>query len=433
MSRWDDRLINHPIHKLIADIETAIEAITDVSEAEDVIELRRFKKAIEFIKSVVNNLDGEITPLQLLDNVYSTLQNQGALSHLNAYISQKTRQYLVNANEALNDALIHTSYLIANSKNSPSDKSKKTYEKSFDDLIKLVDKKQNELEAKHDALLVKIADFESRFNDLSLSVSTKRTETDSLLATWQEQFSNAQEKRNQDFASDQKVRTDSFNEWKKLADKETKDKIQLIVDSNKTTLDTNQSNFIKKLEELLSEAKTKHSAIMELYNLVAGDSVAAAYIKNADDEKNAANFWRWATIFFILVTAAWTWYSYFHANQFVVNDIKNTISIVDWTRLIKAFSLTGILLFAAGYSARQSNQHRQNEKRTRWFALEVKAIDPFIASLSEDEQRALKNKLSEKLFGQNNFALPEKDTSLIDENSFGIVMKNVIDLAKALK
>jgi hypothetical protein len=52
-----------------------------------------------------------------------------------------------------------------------------------------------------------------------------------------------------------------------------------------------------------------------------------------------------------------------------------------------SFSLTAVLLYGAAYSAQQSTKHRNNEKRARWFALEIKAIDPFISSLPESDQQ----------------------------------------------
>ena len=99
-------------------------------------------------------------------------------------------------------------------------------------------------------------------------------------------------------------------------------------------------------------------------------------------------------------------------------------------QMIKAFSVTAVLLFGAAYSAKQSNIHRDNEKRTRWFALEVNAIDPFIASLNEDDKKALKNKLSDKLFGQQVIS-NDKNGKIIDEHAFGILIKGITDILKA--
>ncbi|WP_210467703.1 hypothetical protein, partial [Vibrio crassostreae] len=52
----------------------------------------------------------------------------------------------------------------------------------------------------------------------------------------------------------------------------------------------------------------------------------------------------------------------------------------NWSKYLLTFSLTGVLLFGAGYTAQQSSKHREEARRTRRFALQVKALDPYISS-----------------------------------------------------
>ena len=77
---------------------------------------------------------------------------------------------------------------------------------------------------------------------------------------------------------------------------------------------------------------------------------------------------------------------------------------VNWAELAKAASLTLVLLTAAGFASRQSKAHRDLEQQMRWFSLEVKAIDPFLSSLGDDDQKELKKQLSERLFGKDRTA-----------------------------
>ena len=76
-----------------------------------------------------------------------------------------------------------------------------------------------------------------------------------------------------------------------------------------------------------------------------------------------------------------------------------------------------MLLAAAGYFSLQSKLHRDSEQQMRWFALEVKAIDPFLSSLDDLDQKELKKKLSEKLFGQDR-ASTNKGDGKIDVNAY---------------
>src|SRR5690606_18584207 len=63
--------------------------------------------------------------------------------------------------------------------------------------------------------------------------------------------------------------------------------------------------------------------------------------------------------------------------SFELQPLQNTR--FPWHTMLIAFSISGVLLWGAAYSAQQSTRHRNNEKRARWFALEVKAFDPFIS------------------------------------------------------
>ena len=206
---------------------------------------------------------------------------------------------------------------------------------------------------------------------------------------------------------------------------ETINNINKFLENNQLTTSTAVQNFKTEISQYLEEAKEKHQAILDLYGLAAGDSVAGGYLQNANDEKKQANFWRWATITFIIATVIWTAISYF--------TLGKSDGGFWWSQLIKGFSITAVLLFGAGYSSKQSSIHRHNEKQTRRFALEVKAIDPFIASLNEENQSQLKHKLSEKLFGQNNNDDSDNEGRNISENSLKTLSKLVIDILKANK
>ena len=85
---------------------------------------------------------------------------------------------------------------------------------------------------------------------------------------------------------------------------------------------------------------------------------------------------------------------------------------LNWAELVTAGSLTLVLLAAAGYASRQSKTHRDLEQQMRWFSLEVKAIDPFLSSLEDADQKELKKQLSERLFGKDRTANQAKKSGV---------------------
>ena len=156
--------------------------------------------------------------------------------------------------------------------------------------------------------------------------------------------------------------------------------------------------YTQEVQERLDDTKAKHAAILEIHGLVGTDGVAGGYQKTATDEHKAANRWRVVTMVSLGLAAVWLCVVFF------LSFGGNSTGNVNWAELAKAASLTLVLLTAAGFASRQSKAHRDLEQEMRWFFLEVKAIDPFISSLGDDDQKELKKQFSERLFGKDRTA-----------------------------
>lgn len=153
--------------------------------------------------------------------------------------------------------------------------------------------------------------------------------------------------------------------------------------------------------------------------------MAGGYLRNANEERNFADTWRVWTVIFIACTVAWLMSAIL--SDFTVSQTGAVI----WHKVALSFALSGVLLFGAAYSAQQSTRHRNAEKRTRWFALEVKAIDPFIHSLPEEQRQALKKELSERMFGHFTKSEDEKGR-IVDEHAAGVLVKLITDVMKSI-
>jgi hypothetical protein len=424
MSRWEDQFKEHAIHVTLTEIINLIDVEFEEPNAASVLEKRRLLKVIAAYQDVLEQIDPEITPFNLLDNLNTSLRDQNFWNQINAYNSDGQPKHLTRANNHLNNNIGQLSQLLAIAKKAKTEKPLRGLQKTVDDFAKSVEEKQKNLEEKISTAKSTADNQAQQLANLDAAVKAKKQETDNLINSWQEQFSNAQNARSEEFSNDQKTRTAEHNQWKKQTETEATKQIQALLEENKDKLQAFRNSYEDDINSYIATAEEKHAAILELYELVAGDSVASGYLQNAEDEKKQANFWRWAAIVFIVLTAAWTGVSYF-----IGTTVADDGGIL-WGQVIKAFSVTGVLLFGAGYSAKQSNTHRQNEKKTRWFALEVKAIDPFIASLNEDDRKALKNKLSEKLFGRSD-SENKDDHNIVDEHAFSMIIKGITDVLKA--
>lgn len=420
MSRWDEQFQNHPIHKTLKEIDNLLSVKTDDISREGQSEKRRISKLMDVFEEVLNALDPELTPRQILDNIHSDaghVQNE-----LINYNSSRNDGHLKNANNVLDGMLIHLSSL-STVKGFRVTKPAKRLGKLLDESIEATYDKKQSLENE----ILKVSELSQSQNEkleaLSSSIDTKKQETDSLISSWQTQYSEDQNNRNNSFAEDQQKRMNNFTTWKTKFEGEARAEFDKLINSSNKKITDEQEKFSDKISSLTEDADNKHKQILDLYGLVAGDSVASDYLKNANDEQKQANFWRRATIFFIVLTAAWLITSY------IIGGMGANDGSISWERIIKAFSITGILVFGAAYSSKQSSLHRKNEKIARWVSLDMKAFGPFIESLPEEERNSLKKGISERLFGQQ-YKNTDKGTQVMDEHILKTIIQTVKDVLK---
>ena len=148
----------------------------------------------------------------------------------------------------------------------------------------------------------------------------------------------------------------------------------------------------EELDTMIEDGESKHKRILELYEIVAEDSATAGYAKQADDERKQANLWRWLSFSFIIVTTTWLL-----AVVGYIHFLKE--GLISWSAYPNIISVTGVLLFGAGYTAQQSTRHRENERKSRSLALRVAAFEPFVSPLSDDLKNGLRRDIADKIFG----------------------------------
>jgi len=443
MSRWKDEFDAHPIHVTLQEFRDMTEATFENMDSQETPEKRRMLKIVSTYEDTLKKLDPELVPMDQLTALNSGLRAAALWNQMTSYVSSGNVAHLTSANNQLSSQLTPLALLLSIAKRTAREIPLRGLEKAVDEMSESLIAKKDDIVGKYDTLSDTLDGLQKDVTKLEASVETRRTETDAQLSKWQQQFSDSQERRGTDFTS-----------WREETDKQAKDLLKTIEADTREATGVIEEHFATEADEMIADAREKHKAILELYELTAGDSVGAGYSQNADIEKKQANFWRWSSIIFILVTASWLFYSYSNSavtEQPAVKLATATKAVdvakekdpalavnvqvdsgdreqgVNWLKLLAALSLTGVLLFGAAYSSQQSNHHRKNERRARRFALQMKAFDPFINSLESGVQAELKQELSQKLFGsvdENN----EHDGRVIDEHALKVVTKSIVEI-----
>lgn len=414
MNRWQQKFDEHPIHETLKQLESYASKEFDDIKEDEIQERRRFLKIVSIYQELLSDLDPELVPVNQLDTLNTALRSQHIWNQVESYSSNQNSAHLVNANDHLTNQLTQLSLLLAIAK-------KTKFIKPFKQVENLVDDFSQTISSQKTKLQEELTEFSSALNvskqelaKLAQTIEARKKETDAQMSQWQSQFSESQERRNTEYSN-----------WSKKLDEKAHEELESILEKSNSELTTHQKSFEAKIKEIIDDGNEKHQAILELYELTAGDSVGAGYIKNADDEMKQANMWRWISIGFISLTVLWLSFVYFcNAGAFEFCKIGTEDF---WAKIITAFSLTGVMLYGAAYSSQQSTKHRNNEKKARWFALEIKAFDPFISSLKEEQRHELKKQLSERLFGQNEHNHID-NSKIIDEHAYKTIIDGLVNV-----
>lgn len=448
MSRWQEQFDSHAIHKTLEQLHEWLNVDLDDLDEGDVAEIRRCKNVLELISSTIKELDVELIPFQQLDGLNNQLRHQNIWNQLNAFGSNKQVQYVVTTNNNLSPVIQYLTWLVPYTNLQGHNDTINSLRSTVDQSLNALSTKKEELTSELNELSNKVEVLTKHKDQLETTIEQRRQEVDQQISQWQQQFSDAQEKR-----------ADSYNDWRNKVESEVKSETQALVDTTQSEVESLEKNTNEEITQILSDAKAKHQEIKDLFQLASGDSISGGYSQFADKERFQSHLWRGVAVLFICLTAWWIFSAYKNVKSpqdsatpavavtidakveskgiesKIATDNKQTAkpatSNFDWHKFLLSFSLTGVLLFGAGYAGQQSNRHRDNEKRMRWFALQIKALDPYINSLDPEDQKELKKTLSEKFF--NGAHENEAPQGMVDEHAIGVVAKAMTDAIKAAK
>lgn len=386
MNRWEKEFKEHALHETLNSIiEKVTNKETTDETADDLIEKKRLLKLLTLLRDSLGNIDPEIVDITQMTAINSYLSpnvQQYIGFWINHYIVHGTGSYLVNAND--HNQIIEIKNFINNllvySKNVLYTKTPEL-DKAVEQFCKQMENKNNNIEQKSLELSQSIQKQQEKLDELSEQVELKKQELSDLKTEIRTEFNSSQEQRQS-----------TYSTWYENAKQNIKTD---IIDKIKESSEKEKEAIFKVLDQYKKEGKDTRDKILELHGLVATDSMTAGYVVQADKEKKEANFWRWSSFAFIICMILWTGGVYIYQAYHGIE-----INLSNWITLLKPWSVVLMLLYGAIYSSRQSTLHRENEIRTRWFALEVSAIDPYLSSLS-DKGQDVKKDVSKKLFGMN--------------------------------
>lgn len=419
MSRWATSFEEHNVHKTIVKIAEMLDVKPDQPDPAEAIERIRLIKIIGLFKSLLVSVDPELVPNSLLDELDGELSSASVLGAFEVYIEGAGADNFASVNDYIDEHVLSDLNQLAAlaTDHQLVDLGKETrdvFETFSEQSVEILDK----LTAKVEDLAGKVDSNKQLSEEIQNSMSELKGVHSTQIEAWKAEFNSAQSARNNEFqeASVKQAATHAaatsnneteFSEWFENTKKTTAEKF-----------DTYFNDFQSKLRERSVSAQEKHESILALHDLVAGDSVAVGYLNDGKKEKEAADFWRVVSVVFIIATVGWLGFSFFLSIKSEGSDQN------DWVSLARTASLTGVLLFGAAYTSRQSKSHRDQERRARWFGLEMKALDPYISSLPKEKQEEMKEKLADRIFGRETESRAEAE-AFIDNTMLKTILSAI--------
>jgi hypothetical protein len=245
--------------------------------------------------------------------------------------------------------------------------------------------KELEITTAREGFAAKLAELGAQLDGFRTQFEQQKARVDELVASQGQVFQATQTERATAYAQETETRKVSYTQ-------ET--------EARKVTFDQWSKDSSERLEVVLTNAKSDAAANLaamnkhlerasEILGIVAASGVSGHYKETAERDFESANIYRrWAFILFLIMAGVIT---------YVVFSIKS--DSFRWEMGLFRVGVGMALLIPAYYCAKESNKHREAEKRNRRLQIELATIEPYLEKLNSDsEMREILKKKAESYF-----------------------------------
>ncbi len=428
MSQWDERIRDHAVWQQMGLLGPAIDQAIPLSQLDAVglAGLERVRAALAFIGKRLAATDPLIAFPAPFDAIASLLSQ--AREAIQAFTGGRDASGVANANTAVDSALGEV--MKVPTLETPEElgalarsaiASRADFERQLKEAQEF--RQQSTIEANR---------LKESFGELSNAFQREREQLTQVVSDHQRQFSEGQEKRNQEFATtlassqqeltrltsehqaqfsagqDQRstqfvaVSSQQENSFKEmletfrstLSDRDAvfaKDEAELRSASAQKTEDLHQE-YAAKSQKLLSEIESDKLRVEKLVGVIGNLGVTSGYLRAANHARRT--MWMWQSI----TVAAMISLSFMaYKTLYLLSDDKGAFNWGGFAGRVVFLASLGVI---AAYAGTQADKLFNSERRNRRLALELEAIGPYLAPLPTDEQNKFRVQIGEKSFGQ---------------------------------
>ena len=234
-----------------------------------------------------------------------------------------------------------------------------------------------------------------RSNEFSTWKSENRATVEKLISDWEQTLTQSHKEQSKAADEFRKSQTERFEGLHKQISHQADDLLKQHHDdfeSARTTETENSEAHLSSIRGLEMEARN-------LVGLIGNTAVTGNYQKTANQEHKTADIMRYLSLGSIGVVG------------FLAILIVWNVSAIDFNWEVALFRLLVGLPFIglAIYCARESSRHRSNEERNRRIELELTALEPYLYQLPPEKAKEIREKLTEKYFGNGGTELSKAE------------------------
>jgi hypothetical protein len=399
MTPWRNLFENPQLPaKLSEAIDTLQAASMDNVDALSLEKYSRLLKALRFIRGRLKSVDPELVSQTSLTNLGTWITT--VAGHIQNFVGTVNSTYLDNANSTADSMLdvVRSFRVTPKADEQAIGAATAAFTEKAVEEIGRVQESRKEAISELAVLKRDITQAKSAVEESNKTIESQKARLDQSIAEFQKQFSQTEAKRAADFQTAvSKLNDDVSNQITEFDTQFQKDKEERLKETTELHNQFSEENqaFFTKMEE-------RKKQVDEIFGAIGSASLAGHFKATADKQEAAANQFRWLALILMAIMVALASFAFYF-----------TIShpTADWRLFVFRFATTLILAVPAFYAAKESARHRDRERHLRRSHLELASIDAYLALLPEDKRNELKEKLTEKFFGQSESVVKDDTVS----------------------
>jgi hypothetical protein len=382
---------NHPIHQKILELKSRCND-SKTKEKVDADLLLIIKTFYQFLNDRLGLAIHALVNPDELNAIQNELQS--TLTHLTEYLTDNNAGRLQAVQQNINNSM--------------------PFVRNIPIILNKAEFNFSEINANYsDFIETKIASINESIAQLNKDIDVSHTQfmgQNNIIDSLKTQLAD-QQNQTQEIAND-------FRNYLQGIQQEFEQRGILISNAQKQQFEETKNEFAMRVDLLINEIMEKRDKARQMLNVIGQEGTAAHYLDTAVKHTKTANLFRWISLGLMLIICI-----------FILAMIWSSQGEFNWQRYALRLLSISIFIYPATYAARESSKHRNLAHQRETAAVELVSIEPFIELLDDAKKQEIKEKLTEKYFG-NGHSHPQQTNATAPETVPIDMIERIIKLIR---